>query len=379
MKRAVKISDNVISPLGTSTVENLDAILRGESALRVHSGSEKDIPEDFCASLIDEESLSGEYLNAGIPLEEYTPFERRLILSISKALSGTGIDPSSRRVLFVISSTKANVELLHSENPSGKEYPGYSAVKVASFFGNGNAPLTVSNACISGLSAQITAVRELECGHFDTAIVAGADIQSRFIISGFQSFKALSPNPCRPFDSSRDGLNPGEAAATVIYTWKEPQEGEWYAERGAVRNDANHISGPSRTGEGSYRALKAVMDDPEELAMVNVHGKATVYNDEMESIALSRAGLSAVPVNGYKGYYGHTMGAAGIMETALSMASLDKGVIVGMKGYSECGVSCALNISNENRPASGKAFIKLLSGFGGCNAAMLFRKKGGAL
>ena len=373
MKAAVKISDNVISPLGLSTLDNFLSIKEGRSALMLHSGEERDIPEDFCASLIDESSLEREYLLAGIPSSgEYTPFEKRLILSVSKALAGTGLDPSSERVLFIVSSTKGNVDLLHWDNPSGREFQGYSAKKVATFFGNRNTPITVSNACISGLAAQIQAVRELECGHFDTVIVCGTDIQSRFIISGFQSFKALSKNPCRPFDADRDGLNPGEAAATIIYSWKEPSEGEWVAVKGAIRNDANHISGPSRTGEGSYRALMAVLEDPSELALVNVHGTATVYNDEMESIALSRAGLSDVPVNGYKGYYGHTMGAAGIMEVALTMTSLDHGTIVGMKGYSECGVSCPLNISSENRPSSGKSFIKLLSGFGGCNAAMSF-------
>jgi len=378
MKRAVKISDSVISPLGVGTEVNFLAICGGESGLRHHSGSDRQLPEDFCASLIDEKSLEKEYLKAGIPSDGgYTTFEKRLILSISIALSGTSVDPSSDRVLFVISSTKGNVELLHGEDPAGKEFPGYSAKRVATFFGNNVPPVVVSNACISGLSAQISAVRELECGHFDTVIVAGADIQSRFIISGFQSFKALSPDPCRPFDSSRNGLNPGEAAATIIYSWKEPLEGEWVAVRGAIRNDANHISGPSRTGEGSYRALKAVLEDPGELAFINVHGTATVYNDEMESIAIDRAGLSSVPVNGYKGYYGHTMGAAGIMETVLSMKAVDNGVIVGMKGYSECGVSRPLNISPSCRETSLKAFIKLLSGFGGCNAAMLFRKTGG--
>ena len=376
MKQAVKISDNVISPLGIGTSENFLAIKDGKSALRLHSGAERDIPEDFCASIIDEDSLKEEYLKAGIPEDGYTPFEKRLMLSVSLALRGTGIDPSSDRVLFIISSTKGNVDLLHTEDPAGREYPGYSAKRVASFFGNPVPPVTVSNACISGLSAQINAVRELETGHFDTVIVTGGDIQSRFIVSGFQSFKALSKEPCKPFDAKRDGLNPGEAAATVIYSWKEPQKGDWVAAKGAIRNDANHISGPSRTGEGSFRALMAVLGDADrsDLAFVNVHGTATLYNDEMESIALSRAGLSEVPVNGYKGYYGHTMGAAGIMESVLSMKAVEEGVIIGMRGYSECGVSAPLNISADNRPACGTSFVKLLSGFGGCNAAMLFRK-----
>lgn len=146
--------------------------------------------------------------------------------------------------------------------------------------------------------------------------------------------------------------------------------------RGAIRNDANHISGPSRTGEGSFRAIKVVLGDvePEELALVSVHGTSTAYNDEMESIALTRAGLQNVPVNSLKGYFGHTMGAAGILETILSMASVDDGTVLGTRGYSECGVSCPLDISPEPRKTTKRAFAKLLSGFGGCNAAGIFVK-----
>ena len=84
----------------------------------------------------------------------------------------------------------------------------------------------------------------------------------------------------------------------------------------------------------------------------------------MESIALNRAGLQNVPVNSLKGHFGHTMGAAGILETILSMA----------RGYSQCGVSCPLDISPEPRKTTKRAFAKLLSGFGGCNAAAIFMK-----
>ena len=116
--------------------------------------------------------------------------------------------------------------------------------------------------------------------------------------------------------------------------------------------------------------------DVDDLALVNVHGTSTLYNDEMESKALARAGLKDVPVNTLKGFYGHTMGAAGILEVILSMASIDDKMILATRGYSECGVSQPLNISNENRDTDKRSFVKLLSGFGGCNAAMLFKKGG---
>ena len=376
---AVKVSDNIISPLGTTTEENYTAVKAGKSALRRYE-STSDLPEPFFASLIDEDALADEYAALG-GLDGFTRFERRMILSVSKALKGTGIDPASDDVLFIVSSTKGNVELLDSAvdcegDRDLRERLGCSAKMVAGYFGNKNTPVVVSNACISGLCAQIAAMRQLAAGKYGTVIVTGADVQSRFIISGFQSFKALSDEACRPFDAGRKGLNLGEAAATMIFKYKIPGPDDWVLLRGAIRNDANHISGPSRTGEGSFRAIKAVLGDiaPERLALVSVHGTSTAYNDEMESIALTRAGLKDVPVNSLKGYFGHTMGAAGILETILSMASVDDGTVLGTRGYSECGVSCPLSISPETRATSGRMFAKLLSGFGGCNAAAIFIK-----
>ena len=148
--------------------------------------------------------------------------------------------------------------------------------------------------------------------------------------------------------------------------------------RGAIRNDANHISGPSRVGEGSYRALCYAIGaiDPDKIAFINTHGTATLYNDEMESVAIERAGLATVPVNGLKGYYGHTMGAAGILETILSMYAIDEHNILATKGFETLGVTHPLLLSNQNQTTDKRMFIKLLSGFGGCNAALLFAKGG---
>ena len=223
-------------------------------------------------------------------------------------------------------------------------------------------------------------MRALESGRYDYAVVVGADVQSRFIISGFQSFKALSPEPCKPFDAHRLGLNLGEAAAAIVYQRVEKaQSGQWVAGAGAICNDANHISGPSRTGEGSFRALNTVLEDADvdDIAFVNVHGTATLYNDEMESIAIERAGLIDKPVNSLKGYYGHTMGAAGVMEVILSMRAVEDHTILGTKGFDSLGVSKNVKVSSEHRSTDKNSFIKLLSGFGGCNAAMLFTRSAG--
>ena len=376
----VSVAHNIISPLGMSTAENYAAVKAGQSALRRYEGK-WGLPEPFVASLVDRDKVEQAFA-ALADNAQYTFFEKMIILSAQRAIQEAGIDTASDQVLFILSTTKGNVFLLDKREtgfPKERVLLGAAARQLTDFFHNPNAPIVVSNACISGVCAQIEAMRNLENGYFDCVVVVGCDVQSAFIVSGFQSFKALSTEPCKPFDANRTGLNLGDAAATIIYTKKNTvNPDEWVACRGAIRNDANHISGPSRTGEGSYRALKVALGDtnPEDIAFINAHGTATMYNDEMESMAIERAGLAQVPVNGLKGYYGHTMGAAGILETILSMQAIDDHIILATKGYETLGVTHPLVVSNQNQVTEKRMFIKLLSGFGGCNAALLFAKGG---
>jgi len=374
--RIGKVADNIYSPLGFTTDENYAAVREGRSMLRSYPEGTMNVPEAFTASLFDWNKVE--------QMEGYTRFERIVIQSISRALALTELDVHSPRLLFILSTTKGNVELLESSQPKTlreRVLPGMAAQTIADFFGFSNQPLVVSNACISGLSAQITALRLLASGAYDVAVVCGADVQSHFIISGFGSFKALSPLECRPFDMERIGLNLGEAAATIIYANSKAAMADascWQVVNGAVRNDAYHISSPSPKGEGCYRAIRAAVgrEPKENIAFINVHGTSTMYNDEMESAAIDRAGLLGVPVNSLKGYYGHTMGAAGVLEVVLSMRALDDGCVLATRGYEELGVSHPVKLSRRHSSTTKQTFLKLLSGFGGCNAAMLFKKGG---
>ena len=253
-------------------------------------------------------------------------------------------------------------------------------------------PIVVCNACVSGLSAQLLADHLLSADLYDYAIVVGAEVQSKFIVSGFQSLKAVSDEPCRPFDIERIGLNPGEAAATIIF--KTPSDsfsmgrnkeslalkGEvgrgssWCLLDGATCNDAYHNVSPSPQGEGLTKAINAVMKgrDKSQLATICAHGTATLYNDQMESVAIQRTGLSDIPLSALKGYFGHTMGAAGVLETILTMRATDDGIILPSKGFTELGVSKEVSISSELQKTDKRAFLKIMSGFGGCNVAALW-------
>lgn len=345
----IKVSDSIISPLGVGSEENFIRVSKGESMLRRHEDAEG-LLQPYYASLFTERRV----------------FSELCIEAAEEALWGCGVDASSDKVLFVVSTTKGeDLELYHSSG------------KIAKHFGNKNGVIVVSNACTSGVCAQITAARMLNTGKYDTAIVVGCDIQTPFIVSGFQSFKALSDELCRPFDGARRGLNLGEAAAAMILRRTDDiEEGQWEYVAGGIHNDANHISGPSRTGEGALRCLNDVRNgDFGDMAFVNLHGTASLYNDDMESVAINRAGLGEMPVNSLKGYYGHTMGAAGVLETILSMKAVEHNIVLGTRGLVTVGTVENVNASNENRSCGGNGFVKLLSGFGGSNAAVRWRIK----
>ena len=319
---------------------------------------------------------------------QYTRFEKLAIKAAGEAIRNAEIDDSGDRVLFILSTTKGNVELLehlgscHDDRP----YLWYSAQLIAQHFGNQNTPIVVSNACISGCAAQIAAYNMLQYSdQYDYVVVVGAEVLSKFIISGFQSFKALSPERCKPFDANRCGLNLGEAGAAIVYARTDkPEEladSTIIMEAGAINNDANHISGPSRTGEGLLRSIRKVTKnfDTQRIAFINAHGTATLYNDDMESVAINRAGLQDIPVNSLKGYYGHTLGAAGVMEVILSSIALQRHMAIKSLGTEQPGTVQALNVCMENHEVQGDAFLKLISGFGGSNAAVLFSLRQGSV
>lgn len=369
-----KVADNILSPLGATTAENYRAVKAGRSALARNDRRWLLPDEQLTASLFSKEQES-QFLVDGL-----SRFESMAVTSVRQALSQTTLDVSQPDVVFILSTTKADVELLTSGSThqtvaveESVQSPADSAVHIAKALGFTTEPIVVCNACTSGLSALILASRLLTIGVYEYAVVCGADSQSRFIVSGFQSLKALSPEMCRPFDMERMGLNLGEAAATMILG---KGGGAWTIGRGAVRNDASHISNPIKTGEGSYRALSAVVGDDRlsSYAFVNAHGTATIFNDQMESVAIQRAGLSTVPVNAYKGYYGHTMGAAGVLETILSMAALDDHTILGTRGFEELGVSGNVSLSAAHQSTDKRSFVKMLSGFGGCNTVQIFSR-----
>lgn len=377
------IGDSIISPLAWGSANNFEAVRRGESRLQYYEQL-FGLPEPCFVSIFNKEEVDDHF--AQLPThtqERYTKVEKIAIMAAADALAQANIDPARKEVIFIVSTTKGNVDLLeHNPYEPERVYLWRTAQLIANYFGNPNTPLVVSNACISGCAAQIAAINHLAYSSYRYAVVIGAETLSKFVISGFQSFKALSKERCKPFDANRVGLNLGEAAAASVYTLAEDEneipDGALQLIRGAINNDSNHISGPSRTAEGLLRSIqKSIRNfDTSRLAFINAHGTATVYNDDMESIGINRAGLQEKPVNSLKGYFGHTLGAAGVLETLISAQALRHGCVLKSNGTDTPGTINALNVPLETHNIQGDAFLKLISGFGGSNAALLCTIKG---
>jgi 3-oxoacyl-[acyl-carrier-protein] synthase I len=368
------VADNVFTPLGKTTAENFENLKQGISAVKEHSDRSIS-PQPFYAALFDKDEAS-------LKDKPYTKFEALLIASIGDALRQGDVEASDSKTVLIISSTKGNISLLETEkyNQELKERIALpaSAKLVADHFGFVNPPIIVSNACVSGVMAIITGMRLLRTGQYENAVIAGAEVISEFILSGFQSFQALSPHMCKPFDKDRDGLNLGEGAGTIILSTNTKYSGNIRVLGGGISNDANHISGPSRTGEelsfAINQALKDAVLSANAIDFISAHGTATVYNDEMEANAVALSGLAAVPLNSLKANYGHTLGAAGLIESVISVRSLQENTILPTLGFEENGVTRPVNVVKSALNTKTRNFLKTASGFGGCNATVVFGK-----
>jgi 3-oxoacyl-[acyl-carrier-protein] synthase-1 len=368
------VADNIVSPLGKTTADNFSALKTGETAVKQHV-DEAISNQPIFASLFDKEEDFYEDTE-----QKYTRFERLLIASVGDALQDSDINIGDEKTVLILSSTKGNISLLETEDNTpelnARISLSASAKLIAEHFGFKNQPVIISNACISGVLAIITGMRLLRTGQYENAVIVGTDVVSRFIVSGFQSFQALSKEVCKPFDQSRDGLNLGEGAGTIILSTNKKYDDNIKVLGGSVSNDANHISGPSRTGEELAFAINSALKDAgkqaADIGFISAHGTATVFNDEMEANAITIAGLQHVPLNSLKGNYGHTLGAAGLIESIISIQSLKQGLVLPTYGYQENGVTNAVNVCSSAIQINAGSFIKTASGFGGCNAAVIF-------
>ena len=360
-------AEHILSPLGSNARTNFAQARKGESGITPNHSHPN----------YTEKPIS--YIENFPPTKGYSKIESMAIFSVLDSLNQINIDTYKDNWLLILSTTKGDIEHL-VKGDIEKAKPSYLVNRIAKKLPVQTETMVVSNACISGLVGAITAHDFIATNKYDHVIVVGVDVVSKFTSSGFESFFALSDEPSAPFDKDRKGLSLGEAVSTVVLSSNK----EIFAETpmefsgGASANDANHISGPSRTGEGLKRAIDSAMKFAEvsstEIKHISAHGTGTRYNDDMESIAFNRCGLGNVPLNSLKGYFGHTLGAAGVVELSMTIQSMRNGEMLKTLGCENPGTTDEVNVLVENQKGDLQTVLKTASGFGGCNAAAILKK-----
>ena len=292
--------------------------------------------------------------------------------------------PPARRGL-VLSTTKAEIGVL--ERTARQEtcsapvqrhlFPALLAADLASAHDLAGPVQCVSAACISGvLAIQQGAILILE-DKADVVLVVGVDLLSDFVLCGFTTLKSLETNGCRPFDLERKGLSLGEGAGALALARRDALPGPAIVVSGwGSSNDANHLTGPSRDGSGlalaMNRALHAAGIAPAAIDFVHAHGTGTPFNDAMEGMALRLVfGERVPPFCSSKGLLGHTLGAAGVLETLVCLTAARQQLLPGTPGLRTPDPAVPDSVLQVPRPAKSlRHMLKVNAGFGGTNAAL---------
>lgn len=241
--------------------------------------------------------------------------------------------------------------------------------------------LTISTACSSSSKVFATASRWIDAGLCDAAVVAGVDSLCGTTLHGFDSLQLVSRTACRPFDAARDGLSPGEGAGFVLLERAPAPETRSGTSRLALLGygesaDAHHMSAPHPEGLGAQMAMAAAIERSGRAARridyVSAHGTATRNNDLVEAHAIVRVLGPDTPVTSLKGFFGHTLGASGIIGAVTSLLAIEHGFIPGTVNTTRVDPACEAKIQLETVTRPVQAVLANSLGFGGNNASLVF-------
>jgi len=240
--------------------------------------------------------------------------------------------------------------------------------------------LTVSTACSSSAKVFASAERMLRLGLVDAAVVGGVDTLCDSVLFGFNALELVSPGPCRPFDAARDGISIGEAAGFALL---ERADADPQAPRLAgwgESSDAHHMSTPHPDGLGAELAIRDALTraglDAARVDYLNLHGTASRKNDAMEAALVARLFPPTTRASSTKGYTGHTLGAAGIVESAIALLAIGDGLVPGNLGAATPDPACGPSFAWRNERRRVDVAMSNSFGFGGNNACLVFARAG---
>ena len=357
-----------ISSLGDTLDEMWDGLTGGTSAVKKISR----FPTDRL-----------EFHEGGcIPWLDSPPAENRISRLTRRLVDQLSTPPEGTYVIWT--GIKGDVELIEGSVETSCYLPAHYRKLVSSSLDIENNGMEINAACASSTVGLAMGAQMIASGASSSVLICCADILSRFSFTGFSSLRGLSSTKCRPFDKERDGLVLGDGAAAILLT-DEKTAGKYGYPLMArlsgwgIANDANHITGPARDARGLIKAIRSAMVQtaisPDDLEAYCAHGTGTDYNDAMELTAVdSIFGSRPFPLFSVKGAIGHTLGAAGALEAAISIRAMAKKEAPLTTGFSIHEERTVGRVSAENQPFGGNNILTTNSGFGGCNAALLFEK-----
>ncbi len=300
------------------------------------------------------------------------------------------IDPDT---CLITASTKAGIDLLPRFTKSPALVPRGLMVSsipryISQKLGLTRPGFNISAACASSAIALAKGAAMIKSGREEAVLICAMDVVSEFVFSGFSALGAMSPVPAAPFDKNRKGLTLGEGAAGVLLmnerklkAVKKAGKRTALAEISGwgVANDASHLTAPARDGAGLKLAITAACQKAKtsftDIRAVNTHGTGTQHNDEMELTVLKDLfDPKAILANSIKGAIGHTLGAAGAIETALCVKLLENKILPGTPGFTQAPPHARQMISSQARPFGKGPILTTNSGFGGTNAALIIQE-----
>lgn len=238
---------------------------------------------------------------------------------------------------------------------------------------------TISTACSSSAKVFASAERLIRLGLADAAVVGGVDTLCGSVLFGFNSLELVSNEPCRPFDAGRKGISLGEAAGFALVERVQDEAGAPLRLLGyGEASDAHHMSTPHPEGLGAERALDEALARaglaPDAIDYINMHGTASQKNDEVEGALVARRFPARTHASSTKGFMGHTLGAAGIVESVISLLAIERGLMPGTVNTNQLDAGFGPQIRLQ--PAHGELRYALTNsfGFGGNNCSLVFGK-----
>jgi 3-oxoacyl-[acyl-carrier-protein] synthase II len=387
-RRVAVVAAGIVSPLGFGLTETLQSLRQARDCVTPVTAFPVDKTRCKTAAQIDDERL----LN-----KAQRRRDRRLhrashmvIAALAELLEAAPEFPPEIAIVGTTSGGMSFGENFYRSLGNGN---GCSAALIANYppqkqivdamekFGINVPAEVIANACASGTNAIGHAFNAIRAGRYQRILAGGYDALSELVFVGFDSLQAATPEKCRPFDCNRSGMVLGEGAALFAL-----EELESARSRGAeilgeiigygISTDNHHLTQPNPDGSGPRRAMEQALAQaklgPDQVGYINAHGTATILNDSAEGKAIIEL-FGNVPVSSTKSMMGHSLGAAGAIEAAVTLLALQHQFLPPNINFRESDLSLNV-VANEAREAQFDCAVSNSFGFGGTNATIVFRK-----